>query len=309
MTFLVTGASGHVGRRVTERLLAAGGEVRAMTRTPGRDPLPEGAQIVAGDLGRPESLDEALRGVERMYLFPVPQTASEVVERAVRAGVRHIVVLSSSSVHDETTHSGAHHRAVERAVERSGAEWTFVRPDEFANNLLWKWGHSIRAERVVRAPYPRARRALIHEADVAAVAATALLSDSHAGACYELTGPELLDQREQVARIAAVTGTDLRFEEVSPEAARAELTRFMPEPVVDMVLGYLVESVEQPPPPLPTVEKVTGRPGTPFDQWVRDHAAELVGGRHACAAPGPSGAAHPCRQTRHPSAVGHGSSS
>lgn len=191
--------------------------------------------------------------------------------------MRRIVVLSSSSVHDETTHSGAHHRAVERAVEDSGVEWTFVRPDEFANNLLWKWGHSIRTEGVVRAPYPEARRALIHERDVAAVAAAALMTDGHTGARYELTGPELLDQPEQVARIAAVTGTGIRFEEVTPRAAREEMIRFMPEPVVDMVLGYLVESVANPPAPLPTVEKVTGRPTTPFDQWVRDHRAQLVG--------------------------------
>ncbi|QKZ16794.1 NAD(P)H-binding protein [Streptomyces chartreusis] len=277
MTYLVTGASGHVGREVTRQLAAAGLEVRAMTRTPGRTPAPDGVQVVAGDLTRPDSLGEALRGIERLYLFPVPETASEVVARAVRAGVRRIVVLSSSSVHDETTHSGAHHRAVERAVEDSGVEWTFVRPDEFANNLLWKWGHSIRTEGVVRAPYPEARRALIHERDVAAVAAAALMTDGHAGARYELTGPELLDQPEQVARIAAVTGTGIRFEEVTPRAAREEMIRFMPEPVVDMVLGYLVESVANPPAPLPTVEKVTGRPATPFDQWVRDHRAQLVG--------------------------------
>ncbi|MBT1090020.1 NAD(P)H-binding protein [Streptomyces chartreusis] len=277
MTYLVTGASGHVGREVTRQLAAAGLEVRAMTRTPGRTPAPDGVQVVAGDLTRPDSLGEALRGIERLYLFPVPETASEVVARAVRAGVRRIVVLSSSSVHDETTHSGAHHRAVERAVEDSGVEWTFVRPDEFANNLLWKWGHSIRTEGVVRAPYPEARRALIHERDVAAVAAAALMTDGHTGARYELTGPELLDQPEQVARIAAVTGTGIRFEEVTPRAAREEMIRFMPEPVVDMVLGYLVESVANPPAPLPTVEKVTGRPATPFDQWVRDHRAQLVG--------------------------------
>ncbi|RSN86326.1 NAD-dependent epimerase [Streptomyces sp. WAC 05379] len=277
MTYLVTGASGHVGREVTRQLAAAGLEVRAMTRTPGRTPALDGVQVVAGDLTRPDSLGEALRGIERLYLFPVPETASEVVARAVRAGVRRIVVLSSSSVHDETTHSGAHHRAVERAVEDSGVEWTFVRPDEFANNLLWKWGHSIRTEGVVRAPYPEARRALIHERDVAAVAAAALMTDGHTGARYELTGPELLDQPEQVARIAAVTGTGIRFEEVTPRAAREEMIRFMPEPVVDMVLGYLVESVANPPAPLPTVEKVTGRPATPFDQWVRDHRAQLVG--------------------------------
>ncbi|MBO2462641.1 NAD(P)H-binding protein [Actinomadura violacea] len=277
MEFLVTGASGHVGRNVVKLLAEAGCAVRAMSRTPGRLVAPEGVRVVPGDLERPASLTAALSGVERMYLFPVPGTVTEVVERAARAGVRRIVVLSSSSVHDETTHSGSHHRAVEHAVERSGVEWTFVRPDEFATNLVWKWGESIRTERTVRAPYPESRRALIHEADVAAVAAAALTEDGHAGACYELTGPELLDQREQAARIGEAIGADIRFEEVAPEEARRELVRFMPEVVVDMVLGYLADASETPAPVLPTVEKVTGRPGTPFERWARDHAAEFAG--------------------------------
>ncbi|MGP4020965.1 NAD(P)H-binding protein [Saccharopolyspora sp. 5N708] len=272
MTFLVTGATGHVGRHVVAGLAAAGATVRATSRTPA--PIP-GAEVVAADLTEPDSLDAALRGVERMYLFPVPQTAAEVVERAARAGVRRIVVLSSNSVHDGTNHSGAYHREVERAVERSGLEWTFVRPDEFATNVLWKWGHSIRTEGAVRAPHAGARRALVHEADVAAVATAALLADSHVGEAYELTGPQALDQTEQVAAISRAIGREIAFQEVDPAAARSELVAFMPEPVVDMVLGYLAASVDVPPLVLPTVEKVTGRPGIPFDQWARDHAAEF----------------------------------
>lgn len=276
MTFLVTGASGHVGRHVVAGLHAAGAQVRATSRTPRETRVPSKVEVVQGDLTDPASLDEALRGVERMYLFPVPQTAPEVVERAVRAGVRRIVVLSSNSAEDATNHSGAYHRAVEVAVEQSGLEWTFVRPDEFANNVLWKWGHSIRTERVVRAPYARARRPLIHEADVAAVATAALLEDGHVGQAYDLTGPEALDQREQVARIAAAIGVDVDFREVEPAEAKADLVQYMPEPVVDMVLAYLERSVDTPPLVQPTVEKVTGRPGTPFAQWALDHAAEFT---------------------------------
>ncbi|WP_444830444.1 NAD(P)H-binding protein [Actinokineospora sp.] len=270
----MTGATGHVGRHVVACLRAAGATVRATSRTAVSE-RPD-VEVVRGDLAEPASLDAALRGVERMYLFPVPQTAQEVVARAARAGVRRIVVLSSSSVHDVTNFSGAYHRAVELAVEQSGLEWTLVRPDEFATNVLWKWGHSIRAESVVRAPYAKARRALLHEADIAAVAAAALLEDTHVGESYELTGPELLSQAEQVAAIAAAVGRDIAFEEVPAETTRAELVRFMPPPVVDMVLKYLADSVDTPPMVLPTVEKVTGRPGLGFGQWARDHAAAFT---------------------------------
>lgn len=275
MNVLVTGASGHVGRNVVDQLRAAGVKVRAMTRTPESVRFPSDVEVAAGDLTAPTELDRALDGMERMYLFPVPDTAREVAERARRAGVSRIVVLSSSSVRDEANHSGAYHRAVEQAVEDSGLEWTFVRPDEFATNILWKWGHSIRTEGVVRAPYPAALRALIHEVDVAAVATAALLEDAHVGRSYELTGPVALAQAEQVELIAQATGRDLRFEEVSHEVARAELVRFMPAPVVDMVLRYLAESAREPQPVLPTVETVTGRPATPFLTWAREHAAEF----------------------------------
>lgn len=278
MTILVTGATGHVGRHVVAQLLSAGHDVRAMTRRPEEFPrsAAQVVQVVQGDLTRPGDLSRALRGVERMYLFPVPETAAEVVAQARCCGVRRIVVLSSTSVHDEQNYSGVYHRTVERAVEESGLEWTFVRPDEFATNILWKWGPSIRSEGVVRAPYPQARRALLHEADVAAVITEALVSDGHVGQSHDLTGPEALDQREQVGAISQAVGRKIRFEEVTPEASRAELIRYMPEPVVDMVLGYLAASVTGAPLMLPTVEKITGRPGTPFRQWAHDHAAEFT---------------------------------
>ncbi|MFE9674875.1 NAD(P)H-binding protein [Streptomyces sp. NPDC006259] len=274
MNILLTGATGQVGRHVTEGLAASGHRVRALTRSPEAAALPAGVEVVQGDLERPDTLAAALEGIERMYLFPVPETAHEVATLARKAGVRHIVVLSSSSVlsDDEANHSARHHRTVERAVEDSGVEWTFVRPDEFAGNVLWKWGHSIRTENVVRAPYGRAARALVHEADVAAVAVAALLEDGHAGARYEVTGPRALTQVEQVGVLAEVLGREIRFEELSRDAGRAAMSGSMPPPVIEMVLDYLAESVTTPGPVTDVVRQVTGREARTFAHWAADHA-------------------------------------
>ncbi|MER7466250.1 NAD(P)H-binding protein [Streptomyces sp. NPDC097981] len=278
MTVLVTGATGSVGRHVVGRLVSAGVPVRALTRTPATAGLPDAVEVFEGDLDRPETLRAALAGVESLYLFPVPGTAREVVAAAKEAGVRRIVVLSSSSVLDTSgdNHSGEHHRAVERAVEESGIEWTFVRPDEFATNVLWKWAHSIRTEGVVRAPYGNAPRVLIHEADVAAVAAAALLEDGHAGQAYVLTGPEVVTQAEQVAQIAGAIGRPVAFEEITPDQARRFMGQAMPAPVVEMVLGYLADAVANPPVTVDTVEKITGRPALTFARWAADHAADFA---------------------------------
>lgn len=267
-----------MGRLVTGQLLAAGMRVRALTRDPDTAALPEGAEIQKGDLLQPDTLRAALHGVERLYLFPVPETARAVVAAAEEAGVRRIVVLSSSSVLDTSGdhHSGEHHRAVERAVEDSGVEWTFVRPDEFASNVLWKWAESIRTEGVARAPYGAAQRVPVHEADVAAVAATALLEGGHAGRAYLLTGPEAITQTDQVRAIAEAVGRPVAFEEITPDQARKAMAAAMPAPVVEMVLRYLADAVTHPPVPVDTVERVTGRPGRTFARWAADHAADFA---------------------------------
>src|SRR5918992_4673766 len=179
MTTLVTGASGTVGRSLVEQLARAGEPVRAMTRDPAATRFPAGVEVVHGDLADPGTLAAALAGADRLHLFPYPATAREVVDLAGRAGLRRVTVLSSGSV--TAGFDTDYQLPVEQAVEASGLEWTHLRPGEFAANRLALWGPSIRAERVVRWPYPDEVGIPIHEADIAAVAVYALLEDGLAG--------------------------------------------------------------------------------------------------------------------------------
>jgi uncharacterized protein YbjT (DUF2867 family) len=279
LPILVTGATGNVGRNVVDQLVAAGEEVRAVTRNPAAATFPDGVEVVEADLARPETLLPALEGVERMYLFPlayltpviqsfsdvVPTT--EVVELAKKVGVRRLVMLGSSDPDFE---------GLERAVEQSVPEWTILRPGEFAVNKLDYWAPSIRAEGVVRSAYPDARGTPIHEADIADVAIAALLEDGHAGARYELTGPQALTLREQVEAIAAGAGREIRFEELTHEQARAELIAqgMLPEVVDELILWY-PEGYESFMPPVHPADRITGRPARTLTQWAADHAASF----------------------------------
>ncbi|MFI8912946.1 NAD(P)H-binding protein [Streptomyces sp. NPDC053513] len=272
MTVLVTGATGNVGRHVVRGLLAAGTGVRAMTRAPEKAALPAGVEVVRGDLADPASLDAALAGVDRAYLFPLPGTAEEFTARAAKAGVRRIVVLSSvSAEYADGDYSGDHHTAVERAVEASGLEWTHVRPGEFMANVLNWWAPSIRAENVVRAPFGGTRSAPVHEADIADVALAALLEDGHVGKAYSFAGPQSLTKYEQVRDLGEVLGRAIRFQELAVEEARALwLGQGMPAEAVDWLLQDPVDV-----PVGPTAEQVTGRPARTFAQWVADHRADF----------------------------------
>lgn len=167
---------------------------------------------------------------------------------------------------------GAAHRVVERAVEASGVEWTHVRPGAFAANALWQWGPSIRGEGVVRVPYPDAAAAPIHEADIAAVAITALLGDGHAGRSYPLSGPESLTQRDQIAILGAALGRDIELVELSPEQAREQFAGAIPGPVLDALMRLWAGAVGRPAQVLPTVEQVTGHKPRTFAQWAAEHA-------------------------------------
>ncbi len=284
MRVLVTGATGNVGRRVTASLVEAGVSVRALTRNPARADLP-GAEIVRGDLTEPESVP--FDGVDRMFLFPEPSTAKDLVERAVRAGVRRIVVLSSGAVTGgfDTTF----HPPVEQAVERSGVEWTHVRPGEFAANKLALWGPSIRAERVVRDPNPDGGWYPVHEWDVADAALAALLEDGHHGKAYDVNGPELISLRDQVGAIADALGEEIHFEEVTPAEAREiyrKLGGFAAE-AADFLLGFTdydgnaadpADAADFDPSslgPLPTVSSVTGAEPRTFAQWARDRVEDF----------------------------------
>nr|WP_240969075.1 SDR family oxidoreductase [Streptomyces sp. HNM0575] len=276
---MVTGATGNVGRNVVGRLLAAGAAVRALTRDPAAARLPAGAEVAAGDLARPETVEPALKGVSALFLFPSPGTAGPVLRAARELGVRRVVMLSSSAV----GYSGegadnsvvAYHREIEHQVEDSGLEWTVVRPGAFAANTR-QWAPQIRAEGVVRGPFAEAEMSLVDDRDIADVATRALLSEGHSGAKYTLTGPESLTQAEQARRIGEALGRPVRYEEVPPDVARERMIRDrVPADMVEMTLKFQAGLVGVRAQVTSTVEDVTGRPARTFDQWAADHVADF----------------------------------
>ena len=273
---LVTGATGNVGRQVVSQLLATDCRVRALTRDPDGAGLPRQVEVVRGDLNDAAELDRCLDGVDGVFLvWTAPAEAAP-------AGVNRIAQHAQSIVFLTSPHKTAHpffqqpnplrglHAELERLIEESGLRWTFLRPGIFAANALRWWAPQIRAGGVVRWPYAAAATAPIHERDIAAVAALALLEPGHNGAEYVLTGPESLSQLEQVTTIGEVIGRSLRYEEISPEEARRELDA--PAPAVTMLLDAWAAALGQPAFVTSTVAAITGKPARTFREWVTDHA-------------------------------------
>ncbi|MFF4544344.1 NAD(P)H-binding protein [Streptomyces sp. NPDC001406] len=273
---VVTGATGHVGRALVDRLVAADRPVRALTRDPERARLPRKAQVVKFRLDEPDALFEGASGLF-LYVQAAGAQTPALLGAARKAGVRHVVLLSSGIVQegaDETHPIHVMHATAERQVRDSGLEWTFLRPHAFATNAL-QWAPQIRAGNTVRGVFADMLTAPIHEDDIAAVAERALVDGGHEGAAHRLTGPGATTNTDQIAAIGRAIGRDLTFVEVPPEEAGPELFPGAPPEFVRSLLQSFAATVGVPPEITTTVQDITGTPARTFAQWSKDHATDF----------------------------------
>jgi uncharacterized protein YbjT (DUF2867 family) len=275
---VVTGATGTVGRQVVTQLSDRGIPVRAVARDPASAGLPEGVEAARGDLADPASLEPHLAGAESVFLvwpFTSPGLAADLGSRVVQVIARHVPRIVYLSAQAAAGRPGSFWATIERLIEGSGAQWTFLRPTGFAANTLL-WADQIRGRGVVRWPYGAAVRSLIHERDIAAVAVAALTTDRHGGRKYLLTGPEAITQADQVRLIGEAIGRSVRWEELAPEVARQQLLAAWGDPdFVDSALATWAGLVTQPEPVTRIVEDVTGAPARTFRRWAGDHASDF----------------------------------
>lgn len=248
-----------------------------MSRHPTEAPLPDGVDVVPGDLTDLDTLQRALTGVDAVFLlwpFLSSEGAPGVVH-AIAGHARRIVYVSATTVRDDRSpaENGVWGQ-VEDAIRRTNLEWTFLRASGLATNTL-EWAPAIRAGRPVRIPHPAAARSLIHERDIAEVAVRTLTEPGHAGAVYVLTGPAAITQEEQVRILGELAGLPVRTEQTTPEQARAEMLTWADPEFVDGALSYWASLVDMPEQVTRTVEEITGTPARTFAQWARDHADDL----------------------------------
>jgi NAD(P)H dehydrogenase (quinone) len=269
----VSGASGHLGKAVVAELLQrpGGHQVVAITRTP--ETVAKPAQARLGDYDRAESLTEAYAGLDRLLIIPTLEPAPgkraaqnvAAIDAAVRAGVKHVVFMSSAGARqeEEPALTTTYWRGEQHLIATAPA-WTILRMNFYAESFAQQAQASL--GQGVLAGLAENRVAFVARGDIAGAAAGILIGDGHAGATYNATGPERLSGAERAALVAEIAGRPLAFVAITEEQLRAALTKAsLPLVLVNTVISIQRAFAAGAFDILTSdVERLGGRPPTPL---------------------------------------------
>ena len=284
---LVTGATGLNGGALVRLLSARGVPVRALVRNPARAAALAslaGVEVVEGDMARPDTLIEPLRGVDRAMLISSSDPAmlevqSNFIDAARKAGVKHVVKLSGIMPDVDSPFRFARmHGEAELKLERSGLAFTHLRAGEFMH-AYFRQVPAIVARGAFFLPMEDARIASIDAGDIAEVAAKALTEPGHEGKIYPLTGPQALSMAEVAEKLSAATGKPIRYVNVAPDDARAaQLAAGVPQYTADALAELFAERRKGRESQVwPVIEEILGRRATSFDDFAARNAAIFRG--------------------------------
>jgi uncharacterized protein YbjT (DUF2867 family) len=225
------------------------------------------------DWADPETWEPAVAGIARMYLMaPHEQPVDPgFVRLAVDRGVRRVVLLSSRGIEvmgDERL-IGA-----ERTVRESGAEWTIVRPDWFNQNFDEGFFQPAVLAGELAFPLGDHRQAFVDADDIAAVAATALTANGHAGRSYEVMGPQALSFPEALDIIGRAAGRSIRYRGTDDAYREAQAAFGFPDEQIEQEIAAfaaLRETDDTQPNGL--VHELTGREPKDFETYAKQAAA------------------------------------
>jgi uncharacterized protein YbjT (DUF2867 family) len=281
-TILVTGATGNIGSEVVKQLSVTGANVRAAVRRSTDVDEIKGAKVelVEFDFDKPEIIGAAFKGVEKLFLLTpfVPnmvEMGANLVERAKKVGIKHIVRLSGMGADIEPGITlGRWHREVEKMVEASGIPYTILRPNGFMQNYANFMGHTIKTQSAFYLPLGDSKTSYVDTRDIASVAVEVLTKSGHEGKAYNITGPDSLSNYQIAEILSTVIGRKINYVNVSDDDARKGMQGAgMPDWMVDALMElYTIQRAGYASDISPVVEQVTGKKPISFAQFARDYA-------------------------------------
>ncbi|UOE95177.1 SDR family oxidoreductase [Alkalihalobacillus sp. LMS39] len=277
MKILVTGATGKLGSKVLDALLKTvpSSQLAVSVRKPekAKSLRARGVDVRYGDFDRPETLDAAFAGIDRLLIISTDgdnetrtRQHTNAVEAAARAKVGFIAYTSAPNAMESKLFLAAAHQATEKAILETGIPYSFLRNNWYLENETATIQAVLAgAPWVTSAGSGKVGGALQQE--YAEAAAAVVANDGHENTIYELSG-KLKAQEEMASALGTVLGKEVLIQQVD-DATYAEIMKKagVPDFVIPILVGiqqgirvraFEVESND--------FDKLIGRPLTPTNE-------------------------------------------
>lgn len=277
MKIFVYGGTGLVSGLVLEKLLAEGHEVYAGTRHPENGKKAQNLHWVFSDAQKPSEGVEILEKVDRaFFVSPAGYTnqyeiLSPWLEKAKAVKLGKFVLMSAMGV--EYAPEEAPFRKLEIAIEKSGLNYTILRPNWFMQNFQTYWLSGILKDRKIYFPGGEGKTSFIDARDIASSAVAVLLGDSSNGKGITITGKEALTHAEVAAKISEKTGLKVDYVDITPKDFQAGLIGAGLSEDYAGFMAFIANALKEghSAPIFASVQELTGKEPISFDQYVQDH--------------------------------------
>ena len=276
---LITGASGNVGKEVLKQAAGLGIKVRAAFQTARKAATaPSGVEIATVDFNQPETLQAALKGVDKVFLVGPPAQNLVALERKAvdairRSGASHILKLSAMGGRGAIF--PRQHADSEDYIKSSGVPCTFLRPNGFMQNLSLYNASTINTQNAFYGCQSDGKVSHIDLRDVAAVAVKVLTTDGHDGKAYTLTGPRALTNAELAQILSDDLGRDINYVDLPVDKFKqaligAGVPEWNADALIDLQMFYRNGGASD---VANDVAQLLGHKPRSFEQFSRDYKA------------------------------------
>lgn len=279
----VTGSTGVTGQHLIPRLSARGLTFRCLVRDveKARDTLGDDIELVHSDLDDRESLDQALSGVQTLYLNSghsptLEAQQTNAIEAAVAAGCARIVKLSGN-INSPAPIPEAH-KALEKKIAACGLRYTFLRPNFYMTNLHYLAAGLKDGDSFISAIPRDVTMSMTDPRDVADLAAVLLADDDqHDGQGYYQTGAAIsLDDVAET--FSKVLNRDIHYEVIGVDAWKAMVTeRGLPPWLIEhqvKMIGFAANGSYSY--VTDVTQELTGNAPRTLETFIIDHAAAFT---------------------------------
>ena len=274
---LVTAATGNTGSILIPSLIEAGEEVRAFVRNEEKaKPLKDaGAEIYLGDLDDSTSIDQALDGIEKVYLctWNGPTASSQgknIIEAIQRVGTNPYIVRHSA-FGSEGSRIIQQIDEVDNALKASGLQWSSIKPTFFMQNLMMA-AQTIQSEGNIYWDWTDGKVGMIDIRDVAGSALGALRGNAEKEKEYILTGPQAISMHDVAESFSKALGKKINYIPVPHEASKEAMMgmgfpEFIVDGYVELSLGFSQNIANT---TTDSVEVLTGSAPKSIDDFIVD---------------------------------------